>query len=157
MEEQRSILVVDDTPMQIKALNKILSSTYDVIIAQSGEEGLALAHEHNVDLILLDLNMPDLSGFDVLSKLKESEKTKNIPVIFITGSEPYDDGMEGLSLGAVDFIRKPFVAAIVNMRVGLHMKLIEQNSKLIEQMKIIEAHSLIDGLTGVNNRPVLSV
>jgi len=152
MTEQRSILVVDDTPMQLKALSKILSSDYDVIIAQSGEEGLKLAHENKVDLILLDLNMPDLSGFEVLSRLKESEKTKDIPVIFITGSDSYDDELEGLSLGAVDFIRKPFVGAIVNMRVGLHIQLLEQNTKLIQQMKIIEAHSLIDGLTGANNR-----
>jgi len=145
MTEQRSILIVDDTPMQLKALSKILSSRYDVILAQCGEEGLKLAHENNVDLMLLDLNMPDLSGFEVLSQLKESERTKDIPVIFITGSESYEDELEALSLGAVDFIRKPFVNAIVNLRVGLHMK-------LIEQMRVIEAYSLIDGLTGANNR-----
>ena len=152
MGGQRSILIIDDTPMQLKALNKILSSSYDVIIAQSGEDGLILAQENKVDLILLDLNMPGMSGFEVLSCLKESAETKDIPVIFITGSDSYDDEMEGLLLGAVDFIRKPFVSAIVDMRVGLHIKLIEQNAKLVEQMQIIEAHSLIDGLTGINNR-----
>ncbi|MCL2840379.1 MAG: diguanylate cyclase [Defluviitaleaceae bacterium] len=145
MAEQRSILIVDDTPMQLKTLSKMLSSQYDVILAQGGEEGLKLAYENNIDLMLLDLNMPDLSGFEVLSHLKASEKTKDIPVIFITGSESYEDELEALLLGAIDFIRKPFVNAIVNLRVELHMR-------LIEQMRIIERHSLIDGLTGANNR-----
>jgi len=112
--------------MELKALSKILSSSYDVIIAQSGEEGLTLAHKNKTDLVLLDLNMPRLSGFEVLSKLKSDEKTKDIPVIFITGSDSDDDELEGLSLGAVDFIRKPFADTIVHMRVGLHMELIEQ-------------------------------
>ena len=152
MINQKSVLVIDDTPMQLKVLSKILSPNYNAITAQSGEDGLKLANENNIDLILLDLNMPDLSGFEVLSKMKESEKTKNIPVIFITGSESSDDELEALSLGAVDFIRKPFVSAIISLRVGLHMKLIDQNMKLIEQMRIIENQSLIDGLTGAKNR-----
>jgi len=152
MINQKSVLVIDDTPMQLKVLSKILSPNYNAITAQSGEDGLKLANENNIDLILLDLNMPDLSGFEVLSKMKESEKTKNIPVIFITGSESLDDELAALSLGAVDFIRKPFVSDIISLRVGLHMKLIDQNMKLIEQMRIIENQSLIDGVTGAKNR-----
>ena len=141
MEEQKSVLVIDDTNAQLKALNKILSATYDVIIAQNGKEGLAIAHGEKVDMILLDLFMPEMSGFEVLSELKKSEKTREIPVIIISGSETYDDELRGLVMGAVDFIRKPFVSNIVKLRVGMHLKLIEQNAMLQEQVHIIENYS----------------
>ena len=139
------VLIIDDTPIQLVELGRILSSRYDVKIAKSGEEGLKVLKEHHIDLILLDLVMPGMSGFEVLSLLKESEETAGIPVIFITGSALAEDEAKALSLGAVDYIHKPFVDIVVNLRVGIHLR-------LVEQMKFIENISLTDGLTEIGNR-----
>jgi len=143
--EKRCVLIIDDTPMQLVELGRILSSQYEVKVAKSGEEGLKVLKEHSVDLILLDLVMPGMSGFEVLARLKESEEMAHIPVIFITGSALAEDEAKALSLGAVDYIHKPFVDVVVNLRVGVHLR-------LIEQMQFIENISLTDGLTGIGNR-----
>jgi len=143
---KRCVLIIDDTPMQLVELGRILSPRYEVKIAKSGEEGLKLLKKHEIDLILLDLVMlPGMSGFEVLDCLKKSEETANIPVIFITSSSLAEDEAKALSLGAVDYIHKPFVDVVVNLRVGIHLR-------LIEQMKFIENISLTDGLTGIGNR-----
>jgi diguanylate cyclase (GGDEF)-like protein len=144
-EKKHCLLAIDDSPMQLRALSHILSPLYEVKVAKSGTSGIDLAQRYDVDLILLDLIMPDMSGFEVLSALKNLEETKDIPVIFITGSDSNEDEEKGLALGAVDYIRKPFVDSIVKLRVGIHLQ-------LIDQMKIIESFGLLDGLTGVNNR-----
>jgi len=142
---KQCILIIDDDPMQLVILGHILFPQYDVKMAKSGEAGLKLAKKFSVDLILLDLVMQDMSGFEMLSRLKESDETKRIPVIFITGSVSNEDEAKGLALGAVDYIRKPFTDVIVSLRVKIHLQ-------LISQMKIIENLSLTDGLTGINNR-----
>ena len=142
---KQSVLIIDDTPVQLLVLGRILSSLYDVIMATSGEEGIKLANEYNVDLILLDLYMMDMSGFEVLSRLKISDATMDIPVIFITSSSSSEDEAEGLAIGAVDYIRKPFTEVIVKLRVEIQLK-------LKSQMKIIENISMTDGMTGLNNR-----
>ena len=144
-EARHCILIIDDTPMQLVELGRILSSRYEVKMAKSGEEGLRVLKGHNIDLILLDLVMPGMSGFEVLSCLKDSEETARIPVIFITGSSLAEDEAKALSLGAVDYIHKPFVDVVVNLRVGIHLR-------LVEQMRFIENISLTDGLTGIGNR-----
>ncbi|MCL2574915.1 MAG: diguanylate cyclase [Defluviitaleaceae bacterium] len=145
MGEKQCILVIDDTPMQLMIMGRALSNKYDVKMAKSGAEGLKLLTEHKIDLILLDLVMKGMSGFDVLLKLKENEDTKNIPVIFVTGSVSSTDEAKGLALGAVDYIRKPFTDIIINLRVKLHLQ-------MQAQMRIIENLSLTDGLTGIYNR-----
>ena len=116
-----TVLIIDDTPMVISALSRMLLPLYSVKAAKDGREGLDLVDNHQIDLILLDINMPEFTGFDVLAKLKESEKTSGIPVIFITGSEEAADEAKGFSLGAVDFIIKPFVEEKVLHRVELHI------------------------------------
>jgi len=138
-------MVIDDSPMELRALAMILSPTYEVKLLTSGKEGYELAGKHRADLILLDLNMPDISGFEVLKMLKEDKDLMDIPVIIVTGSESSDDEIQGLQLGAADFIRKPFVDAIVKLRVGLHVQ-------LRRQLKLVERFSLLDGLTGIGNR-----
>ena len=143
--QRQCILLIDDEPMQLMALGRILSPQYDVKMAKSGEVGLELAREHNINLILLDLVMEDMSGFEVLSRLKESDETKHIPVIFISGSASNEDEAKGLTLGAVDYIRKPYTDIVVNLRVKIHLQ-------LIAQMNAIKNFSLTDGLTGINNR-----
>lgn len=140
-----SILVIEDIPIHIRVLNQILSPLYDLKAATSGQKGIELAHKHPVDLILLDILMEDMSGFDVLSALKSSDKTKEIPVIFVTSMDSSDDEVKGLEAGAVDYITKPFIDEIVRLRVGLHMQ-------LIEQMRTIKNLGLHDGLTGIRNR-----
>ena len=142
---KRCILVIDDTPIQLVMLGRILSTKYNVKMAKTGEEGFKLAAEHDIDLILLDLYMPGMTGFEVLSRLKESDKTKHIPVILVTGSASNEDEAEGLTLGAVDYIRKPFTEIVVMLRVEVHLR-------LVAQMKMIESFSMTDGLTGINNR-----
>ncbi|MCL2520869.1 MAG: diguanylate cyclase [Spirochaetaceae bacterium] len=143
--KKQCILIIDDSPVQLAVLGHILAPSYDVMLAKNGELGLKLAEENNIDLILLDLIMEGMSGFEVLVKFKESAKTRAIPVIFVTGSDNIEDEQKGLQLGAVDYIRKPFIEEIVILRVGLQLK-------LINQMKTIENFSLTDSLTGICNR-----
>jgi len=142
---RQSILIIDDTPMQVRALSEILSPLYDIKIAKDGEKGLELARKHSVDLILLDILMAGMSGFEVLAELKKSVATRHMPIIFITSMNSSEDEALGLSLGAVDYIAKPFMDDVVRLRVGLHMKLISQRRK-------IEMLSLLDGLTGIRSR-----
>ncbi|MDR2167414.1 MAG: diguanylate cyclase [Clostridiales bacterium] len=139
------ILVIDDSPLELRALSMILSGIYDVKLANSGQIGLDLAQKFKTDLILLDLNMPGISGFEVLTKLKNDEDLADIPVIIVTGSDDSADEVKGLELGAADFIRKPIVDAIVKLRVGVHLQ-------LRAQLKLVESFSLVDGLTGIGNR-----
>ncbi|MCL2231519.1 MAG: diguanylate cyclase [Treponema sp.] len=143
--QKQCILLIDDDPMQLMALGRILSPQYDVKMAKSGDAGLKLVEEHNIDLILLDLVMQDESGFEVLLRMKDSDETKDIPVILVSGSTAIEDEVKGLALGAVDYIRKPYSEALVNLRVKVHLQ-------LIDQMKTIKNFSLTDGLTGINNR-----
>ena len=143
--EKKSIIVIEDEPMQIRILNRILSPQYDIKPATTGEKGLKLANKHPIDLILLDIILEDMSGFEVLAALQASEKNKNTPVIFITSMDTREDEIKGLSAGAVDYITKPFIEEIVRLRVGLHMQ-------LISQLRTIEKLSLYDGLTEIQNR-----
>ena len=142
--ERPCILIIDDSQLELRATSRILSAMYDVKIASSGREGLRIAQEEEIALILLDLNMPEMSGFEVLIELKDCDMTKEIPVIIITSSESSNDEVRGLALGASDFIRKP-LDAIVSFRVSMCLQ-------LVTQMKMIERFGLIDGLTGINNR-----
>ncbi|MCL2752874.1 MAG: diguanylate cyclase [Defluviitaleaceae bacterium] len=145
-EKQRErVLIVDDTPAHLRSLSKILTDLYDVIVAKTGEDAIEMIAKTDIDLILLDLVLPGMTGFEVLAKLKISEETKHIPVIFITSSDNHEDEMQGLALGASDYIRKPFIDIIVKMRIALQIQ-------LIKQMKIIESYGFRDGLTGANNR-----
>ncbi|MCL2840159.1 MAG: diguanylate cyclase [Defluviitaleaceae bacterium] len=143
--QKQCILIIDDTPMQLVTTGHMLSPQYDVKMAKTGAEGIALAKKHNIDLILLDLMIPDVSGFNVLKQLKQTEDTKNIPVIFITGDASIEAEEQGLAIGAVDYIRKPFSEVIVKLRVEIHLR-------IVAQMKVIENISLTDGLTGIGNR-----
>jgi len=117
-----SVLIIDDSPMVISALSKIIQPFYNVKLATNGEKGLNIAKKNPIDLILLDINMPGLSGFEVLEKLKEPIETRGIPVIFITSSEEAQDEAHGFSIGAVDYIKKPFVEDHVLHRVKLHIQ-----------------------------------
>jgi len=140
-----SILVVDDEKSNIDVLNHILKEKYKLFIAKGGESAIKIARENVPDLILLDIIMPDMSGFEVLTQLKKSDLTSGIPVIFITGQDSKEDEIKGLTLGAVDYITKPFHNVIVEARIRTHMR-------IVEQMQIIERMSIMDELTELPNR-----
>ena len=144
-KKEFTILITDDEKTNLNILSAILSPTYNVLVSRSGQRTLELAKENNPDLILLDVLMPEMSGFDVIEKLKESDTTNKIPVIFITGLTGAEDEERGFFLGAVDYITKPFNRAIVKARVNTHIK-------IVDQMRTIERIGLIDPLTKVSNR-----
>jgi DNA-binding response OmpR family regulator len=100
-----------------------LKPQHDVIVAIDGASALKAAQKHEPDIILLDIIMPDMSGFDVIVKLKEAEATKNIPVIFISALDNTGDAEKGLALGAVDFITKPFNESVVREKIKTHLKM----------------------------------
>ncbi|MCL2441359.1 MAG: diguanylate cyclase [Treponema sp.] len=145
MTSEKKILVVDDEKINIMALAQFLKPRYDIIVATDGAAALETAEKHIPDLILLDIIMPDMSGFDVLLKLKDTAATMNIPVIFITGLSDAEDEEKGLSLGAVDYIKKPFNQTIVKARIQTHLK-------MADYVKTIEKLCMLDALTGLPNR-----
>ena len=114
MGEHQKILVVDDERLNIKVLSDILKPSYKVMAAINGAQALKAAHsEKPPSLILLDIMMPEMDGYEVIAQLKADEKTRDIPVIFVTAMESDEDREKGLSLGAVDFIPKPVSADTV--------------------------------------------
>lgn len=140
-----SILVVDDDRSNLDVLTHILKSQYTVQVAKSGISALKRARELQPDLILLDIVMPDMNGFEVLAELKGSDETRHIPVIFITGLTQSEDEEKGFLLGAVDYIVKPFKTAIVKARVRTHLR-------IVKQIQTIERLCMIDALTDIPNR-----
>ena len=122
--DKKKILLVDDAPENISVLMAALKSDFKVVPALNGEKALSVAQKENPpDIILLDVMMPGMDGYEVCKKLKADEKTKNIPVIFVTGMDGKDDTSRGLELGAVDYITKPVdpvkVMTVVKKHLGL--------------------------------------
>ena len=118
------IHVVDDVPSNITILVELLRSEHTIKVATFGEKALLLAFADSPpDLILLDVAMPGMDGFEVCSKLKEFEETRRIPVIFVTAMDDHVNEEKGFKLGAVDYITKPFQPALVKARVRLHLRL----------------------------------
>lgn len=139
------VLVVDDSPSHLAILTESLRSEFDVRIATSGPEALRLVDETPPDLILLDILMPDMDGYEVCRRLKADFATRNIPVIFLTAKNDVADETRGLTIGAVDYIIKPVTVPIVQARVRAHVELKRRGD-------LLETLSLRDGLTGIPNR-----
>lgn len=127
------VLVIEDTPEYIEMLISLLSD-YEVYAAKEGKKGLALAESVQPDLILLDINMPLMTGYEVCRRLKQSSKTRAIPVIFLTANEGSDFEEIGFNLGAVDYISKPFHASVLKARVKTHIDLYRLQSNLQRQV-----------------------
>ncbi|MCJ8267883.1 MAG: diguanylate cyclase [Psychrosphaera sp.] len=140
-----NVLIVDDEKSNLKILSEILKEEANVLIAKNGVQAVAKAKQLRPTLILLDVVMPEMDGFAVITALKNDERTHSIPVIFITGLRDVDNEEKGFSLGACDYIQKPFHASIVKARVKLHLQLARQ-CQLLEQL------ANIDPLTGLANR-----
>lgn len=134
MEENsssRRVLIVDDTLVNIEILTETLRNEFEVLGANSGEKALRMVAEGPApDLILLDVTMPGMDGYEVCQHLKENAKTKNIPVIFVTALAEGDGEARGFSLGAVDFIAKPFRPSLVKARVRTHLELKQYRDSL---------------------------
>ncbi|MDR1514797.1 MAG: response regulator [Synergistaceae bacterium] len=118
-----SILAVDDDATNLRMLHEILSPVYKVYAAPSGERALKFLEKQHADLILLDVEMPGLNGYEVIKRLKLNPELAAIPVLFLTAQEGRDKEEEALRLGAVDYILKPITAGVVLARVNLHMEL----------------------------------
>lgn len=121
---QETVLVVDDTPDNITLISSLLKDFYKVKIANNGEKALKIAASDSPpDLILLDIMMPEMDGYEVITRLKADERTRDIPVIFLTAKIEVADETRGLGLGAVDYITKPVSPPIVLARVRTHLDL----------------------------------
>jgi len=141
----QTVLIVDDTPANIEILSSVLGAEHEILFATSGRDALALVADQTPDLILLDVMMPDMDGYEVCKKLKADPRTRNIPVIFITALSEESDETHGLEVGAIDYISKPISAPIVRARVRNHLELKRYRD-------ILENFSTLDGLTGIANR-----
>jgi len=137
--EKNRVLIVDDEKSNLEVLFSILSHDYTILTAKSGTVAIDIASKYLPDIVLLDIIMPDMNGFDVLAALKASAKTKNIPVIFITGLDGVEDEEKGLDLEASDFIHKPFSPKIVKSRVRNQIQIINQIRELVALHKDLEA------------------
>jgi diguanylate cyclase (GGDEF)-like protein len=150
MGDKAVILIVDDVVTNVQALALLLKDTYSIKVATNGPRALELAGQDPVpDLILLDVSMPDMDGYDVLKLLRENSDTAEIPIIFVTGKDGVEDEEYGLVLGAVDYITKPIRPSIVKARVNTHITLKRQHDLLMT----MATH---DQLTGLYNRHYLS-
>ncbi|WP_310386224.1 diguanylate cyclase [Roseateles sp.] len=139
------LLIVDDQPVNIQALYQVFAADHQVFMATSGPQALGLCRDQRPDLVLLDIQMPGMDGFEVCRQIKADAALQDLPVVFVTAhNEPLVE-TQGLEIGAVDFISKPFNPAVVRARVKTHLTLKLQGD-LLRQMVFI------DGLTGVYNR-----
>ncbi len=145
-ESKPTVLIVDDQPVNIQALSNLLKDTYRIIVANNGIKALELALGTIAPtLILLDVTMPDMDGYEVCRRLKNNEDTQGIPVIFVTGRNTAEDEEEGFAIGASDYICKPFQPMVVRARVRTQVNLKVRTDKL----KML---ALYDGLTNIHNR-----
>ncbi len=122
-DKSNTVLVVDDVKQNVDSLISILSDQYNVMVALSGKMALASMQKKMPDIVLLDISMPGMSGFEVLKQMKEDIKLAEIPVIFVTGESDIESEENGLLLGAVDYIKKPYNAAIVKIKVRNYLEL----------------------------------
>ena len=121
--EQATILIVDDTDTNIDILLALLGTDYDIVVATDGISALEAVEESPPDLILLDIMMPGMDGYEVCNKLKANDATRDIPIIFLTALSSEEDEGRGLALGADDYISKPFNPELVKVRVQAHIDL----------------------------------
>ena len=150
MDNKAVILIVDDIPTNVRVLALLLKDEYAIKVATKWSSALELAGQDPMpDLILLDVQMPEVDGYEILRLLRKNSDTANIPVIFVTGRDSVEDEEYGLEMGAVDYITKPIRPSIVKARVKTHIALKRQNDTFIEI-------ATRDQLTGLYNRHYLS-
>jgi len=143
--EMQKVLVADDDAVNRDVLGELLKPEYTVLLAKNGAQTLERAARHLPDLILLDVMMPDMDGYEVLRRLRADPLTEQIAVIFISGLDRPEDEATGLKMGASDYITKPFNQTVVMARVALHLQ-------VVRQRRMLERLANIDGLTELANR-----
>ncbi|MCL2366805.1 MAG: diguanylate cyclase [Oscillospiraceae bacterium] len=142
---KNSILIVDDDPLGVIALYNALNADYALYAVKDGQSAINKALELKPDLIVMDIFMPEMSGFEVMALLKQQEETRDIPIILITGLDEGSVEEKGLQMGAVDYISKPFSETIVKLRINNQLK-------VINAMRTINQMSITDCLTDAFNR-----
>lgn len=147
MEHKKpTILIVDDMTTNLLLLSDLLKDDCNIKISKSGTKALKILNAPNdIDLVLLDIEMPDINGYEVCKELKNNNKTKNLPIVFITAKNSEEDEEFALNLGAIDYITKPFSKAILKLRLKNHLEL-KLKTDLLEQL------SMYDDLTNIRNR-----
>ena len=143
--KKNSLLIVDDESVNFKILTNILGNEYTIYTASNGASAIEKTREYHPDMILLDILMPDMDGYQILTAIKSSEDICHIPIVFITGLDSDEDEEKGLSLDAADYITKPFAPTIVKLRVRNQMQ-------IVNQLRTIEHLSMVDQLTNIPNR-----
>lgn len=126
-DKKHSILIIDDEKSNLTVLTDILHDEYKILVVKDSREAVETAESQMPDIILLDIIMPHLDGYEVLAGLKASEKTKDIPVIFTSGLDCENEKAKGLAHGVVDYIAKPFHASIVKVRVERQLEKLEHH------------------------------
>jgi diguanylate cyclase (GGDEF)-like protein len=147
-EQRRNVLIVDDVPDNIEVLAAALGDDCEVFFAVSGEEALEIASRRRIDLILLDIMMPEVDGYEVCQLLKADPQLAEIPVIFVTAKTDTEDEAKGFAVGAVDYITKPVKRLTVQARVHTHLQLKAHRDRL-------KTLANVDGLAGIPNRAFL--
>jgi diguanylate cyclase (GGDEF)-like protein len=142
---QQTVLVIDDDPIVVDILETVFDGDLRILTANNGADGIQKACTENPDLILLDVRMPDIDGYDTCRQLKSMAETADIPLIFLTARIETEDEYKGLELGAIDYIAKPIIPQIVRARIQNHLTMKRQRDQLANM-------SMIDGLTGIANR-----
>ena len=145
MNRKKTILIVDDTETNIDILLEILDDEYDILVSLDGRGALEIVEEESVDLILLDIMMPEMDGYEVASILKSQESTKDIPVVFITAKTDEDSIEKAYESGGIDYITKPFKPRELTARVRTQIKL----KDLMDHLEYIASY---DSMTGIYNR-----
>ena len=145
MDDRKTILIVDDTETNIDILLEILDDEYDILVSLDGESALEIVQEEKIDLILLDIMMPEMDGYEVCSVLKSLESTVDIPVVFITAKTDEDSIEKAYECGGIDYITKPFKPRELTARVRTQIKL----KGLMDHLEFIASY---DSMTGIYNR-----
>jgi putative two-component system response regulator len=146
--EQKKIIAVDDIPENLTAIRNTLKDLYEVYPCPSAMKMFELLEHVKPDLIMLDVGMPDMDGYEAIKKLKADARFKEVPVIFLSAMSDENSEMEGLKLGAVDYIHKPFVTPLLLQRIKIHLSMSEQQKTILDRNREIE-----DFLKKISNSP----
>jgi DNA-binding response OmpR family regulator len=147
-DEQKKIIAVDDVPENLTAIRNTLKDLYEVYPCPSAIKMFELLEHVKPDLILLDVKMPDMDGYEAIKKLKSDARFKEVPVIFLSALSEEQNEIEGLKLGAVDYIHKPFVTPLLLQRIKIHLSMSEQKKTILDRNREIE-----DFLKKISNTP----
>lgn len=136
---QQKVLIVDDLEPNRLILEEIIKNMKCIpILAEGGKQALEMVKEHSPQLVLTDISMPEMDGYELCRRLKAKEATRNIPIVFISAFDNPQDIVEGFRLGGADYITKPFIAELVQARVGVHLRLYETRRRLTEMNRRLQ-------------------